>query len=322
MKAIVQDGYCGPEELRLEELPKPDIAADELLVRVKAASVNPFDWHAMRGEPAFARLLIGLRRPKDPIRGIDVAGVVEAVGASVTEFHPGDEVFGHRPRAFAEYVAGKEDRFVKKPSSLSFEEAAGIPVAGMTALQGVRDKGNVQAGQKVLITGASGGVGSFAVQIAKSFGAEVTGVCSTPNVELVHALGADHVIDYTQEDFTRSGKRYDVIAYVAGTHSLRACRRALTPNGTLVRVGSSKRSSFFSVLLGLIAPPVLSRLGSQKVVTYMTDGNKADLLFLTKLVEEGKLKPVVDRTYPLEETPAAIAYQEQGHARGKVIVVV
>jgi NADPH:quinone reductase-like Zn-dependent oxidoreductase len=291
------------------------------LVKVEAASVNPFDWHAMRGEPAFARLLVGLRRPKVPIRGIDMAGVVEAVGATVTEFQPGDDVFGHRPRAFAEYVTGKEDRFAKKPKSLSFEEAAGNSVAGMTGLQGLR-KGGIQAGQRVLITGASGGVGSFAVQIAKSFGAEVTGVCSTPNLELVRSLGADHFIDYTREDFTRSGKRYDLIVYAAGTHSLRACRRALTPSGTLVRVGSSKKSNFFSVLLGLIAPRVLSRLTDQKFVTYMTNGTKADLLFLAELVEHGKLRPIVDRTYPLEETPAAIAYQEQGHARGKVVIVV
>jgi NADPH:quinone reductase-like Zn-dependent oxidoreductase len=322
VRAIVQDGYCGPEELRLEELPKPEVGDDEILVEVKASSVNPFDWHAMRGEPAFARLLVGLRRPKVPIRGLDVAGVVEAVGASVTEFRPGDEVFGHRPRAFAEYVTGKEDRFVKKPASLSFEEAAAIPVAGMTALQGLRDKGGIQADQKVLITGASGGVGSFAVQIAKSFGAEVTGVCSTPNLELVRSLGADHVIDYTKEDFTTSGKRYDLIVYAAGTHSLRECRRVLTPNGTFVGVGSSKTSNFFSVLMGFALPHVMSRFTGQTFATYLTNGNKADLVFLAKLVEEGKLRPVVGRTYPLEQTPAAIAYQELGHARGKVIITV
>jgi NADPH:quinone reductase-like Zn-dependent oxidoreductase len=322
MKAVMQDGYCGPEELRLEEVPEPEIADDEVLVKVKAASVNPFDWHVMRGDPAFARLLVGLRRPKVPIRGVDVAGVVEAVGSSVTEFKTGDEVFGHRPRAFAEYVSGKEDRFIKKPSSLSFEEAAGIPVAGMTALQALRDKGNVQAGQKVLITGASGGVGSFAVQIAKSFGAEVTGVCSTPNLELVRSLGADHVIDYTQEDFTRSGKRYDLIVYAAGTHSLRACRRALMPNGTFVGVGSSKTGNFFSILFGFVRPRLLSRFTSQSFVTFLTDGTEENLVFLAKLVEEGKLKPVVDRTYPLEEAAEALRYQEKGHARGKVILVV
>jgi NADPH:quinone reductase-like Zn-dependent oxidoreductase len=321
MKAVVQDGYCGPEKLRFEDVPKPEIAEDEILVRVKAAAVNPFDWHLMRGDPAFARLMVGLLRPKVPIRGVDVAGVVEAVGSGVTEFQPGDEVFGHRPRAFAEYVSGKEEKFAKKPASLSFEEAAGIPVAGMTALQAVRDKGNVQPGQKVLITGASGGVGSFAVQIAKSFGAEVTGVCSTPNVELVRSLGADHVIDYTQEDFTRSGKRYDLIVYAAGTHSLSDCKRALQPNGTLVGVGNSKHSSFLSVLLGFLTPAIMSRFSSQRFVTFLTNGTKENLLFLAGLVEDGKLRPVVDRTYPLKEASKAIAYQEQGHARGKVGVV-
>jgi len=322
MKAVVQDGYCGPEELRLEEVPTPEIAQDEVLVEVKAAAVNPFDWHCMRGEPAFARLLVGLRRPKVPIRGVDVAGVVDAVGSGVTEFHPGDEVFGHRPRAFAEYVSGKEEKFAKKPASLSFEEAAGIPVAGMTALQAVRDKANVQAGQKVLITGASGGVGSFAVQIAKSFAAEVTGVCSTPNLELVRSLGADHVIDYTKEDFTRSAKRYDVIVYAAGTHSLSECRRALTENGTFVGVGSSKTGGFFSILLSFVKPGLMSRFSSQTFVTFLTNGTKENLLFLAGLVEDGKLRPVVDRTYPLEEAPKAIAYQEEGHARGKVVLVV
>ena len=322
MKAVVQEGYCGPEELRLEEVPKPEIAEDEVLVKVKAASVNPFDWHVMRGDPAFARLMVGLRRPKVSIRGIDVAGIVEAVGTSVTEFQPGDEVFGHRPRAFAEYVTGKEERFAMKPSTLSFEEAAGIPVAGMTALQALRDKGNIRAGQKVLITGASGGVGSFAVQIAKSYGAEVTGVCSTPNLELVRSLGADRVIDYTKEDFTESGKRYDLIVYAAGTHSLRQCRRALTPSGTFVGVGNSKIGNVFSILLSFVKPSIMSRFSSQTFVTFLTNGTKENLLFLAKLAEEGKLRPVVDRMYPLAEAPAAIAYQEQGHARGKVVLVV
>ena len=322
MKAVVQEGYCGPEELRLEEVPKPEIAEDEVLVKVKAASVNPFDWHVMRGDPAFARLMVGLRRPKVPIRGIDVAGSVEAVGSRLTEFQPGDEVFGHRPRAFAEYVTGKEERFAMKPSTLSFEEAAGIPVAGMTALQALRDKGNIRAGQKVLITGASGGVGSFAVQIAKSCGAEVTGVCSTPNLELVRSLGADRVIDYTKEDFTESGKRYDLIVYAAGTHSLRQCRRALTPSGTFVGVGNSKIGNVFSILLSFVKPSIMSRFSSQTFVTFLTNGTKENLLFLAKLAEEGKLRPVVDRMYPLAEAPAAIAYQEQGHARGKVVLVV
>ena len=322
MKAVTQDGYCGPEELRLADVPKPEIAEDEVLVKVRAASVNPFDWHVMRGEPSFARLMVGLRRPKVPIRGVDVAGVVESVGPSVAEFEPGDEVFGHRPRAFAEYVSGQEEKFAKKPPSLSFEEAAGIPVAGMTALQAVRDKARVKAGQRVLVTGASGGVGSFAVQIAKSFGAEVTGVCSTPNVELVRSLGADHVIDYTSEDFTRGGRLYDVIVYAAGMHSLRQCRRALTPDGTFVAVGNSKYGNFFSILLGFVKPSIMSRFTSQTFTKFLTSGDKEKLLFLAHLVEEGKLRPVVDRTYPLADAGEAIRYQEQGHARGKVVLTV
>jgi NADPH:quinone reductase-like Zn-dependent oxidoreductase len=322
MRAVTQDGYCGPESLRLEDVPKPEIGDNEILVSVKAASVNPFDWHAMRGDPFFARFLFGLRRPKNAVRGIDVAGVVEAVGAGVTEFQPGDEVFGHRPRAFAEYVTGTEDRFAKKPPNLSFEEAAGLPVAGMTALQGLRDKGKIGAGQKVLITGASGGVGHLAVQIAKSYGADVTAVCSTPNVELVRSLGADQVIDYTQKDFTRNGNRYDLIAYAAGTHSLAECRRALTPTGTFVAIGSSKTGTLVSVLFGFVRARVLTRLTKQRFESFMTNGTKENLLFLARLAEEGKLKPVVGRTYPLEQAGAAIAEVERGHARGKVVLVV
>jgi len=322
MKAIVQDTYGPPQRLELREVERPEIGDDEVLVRVKASSVNPFDWHVMRGDPFFVRLMVGLRRPKVSIRGIDVAGIVEAVGSAVTGFHPGDEVFGHRPRAFAEFVSGKEQHFAAKPATLSFEEAAAIPVAGMTALQGLRDKGKIEAGQKVLITGASGGVGSFAVQIAKSYGAEVTAVCSTPNVELVRSLGADHVIDYTKEDFTKSGKHYDLIAYAAGTHSLLGVRRALTPHGTFVAIGNSKHSNLLSVLNGLVAPIVLSRLTSQRFVGFLTNGNQEDLVFLKELVEAGKLRPVIDRTYPLSEARDAVAYQERQHARGKVVLAV
>lgn len=322
MKAVVQTKYCGPEDLRLEDIPKPEVGEDDVLVRMRAAAVNPVDWHIMRGDPVLVRLMFGLQRPKTPVRGVDVAGVVEAVGPAVTEFQPGDEVFGHRGRAFAEYVVGKPEHFARKPEGISFEQAAGIGVAGLTAIQALRDHGKLQPGQKVLITGASGGVGSFAVQIAKAMGAEVTGVCSTPNLELVRSLGADHVIDYTQEDFAKSGKRYDLIVYAAGTHSLRACRRALAPNGTYVGVGSSKHGSLLGILLSLVVPGVLSRFSKQTLATFMAKHSKDDLLALKELIETGKLKPVVDRTYPLSETQEAVRYQEQQHARGKVIVTV
>jgi len=322
MKAFVQTRYCGPEELRLEEIPKPEVGEDDVLVRVKATSVNPADWHIMRARPHLVRLMMGLTRPKVPIRGLDVAGVVEAVGPAVTEFQPGDEVFGHKSRAFAEYVVGTEEHFVPKPEPLSFDEAAGIGVAGLTALQGLRDHGKLRAGQKILVTGASGGVGSFAVQIAKAMGAEVTGVCSTEKVELVRSLGADHVIDYTREDFTKRGERYDVIFYAAGTHSLRACLGVLTPEGTYVGVGSSKHGNWIGPVLGIVKPLVVSKFSKHGIATFIAKHSKEDLLYLARLVNEGKLTPVVDRTYPFEEIRDAIAYQEKGHARGKVIVAI
>ncbi len=322
MKAVVQDRYGPPEVLELREVEKPEVDDDGVLVRVRASSVNPYDWHMLRGQPYLVRAMEGVRAPKVSIRGLDVAGVVEAVGSTVKELKPGHEVFGHRPRAFAEYVLGKEQHFAPKPGRINFEQAGGIGVAGFTALQGLRDKADVQAGQKVLITGASGGVGTFAVQIAKALGAEVTGVCSTPRLELVRSLGADHVIDYTREDFTRSGKRYDVIFYGAGNHSLTACRRALTPEGTLLPVGRTKVGNWIRPLLMFLKPLVVSKFVSQRMVPYIANGNKADLLALKELIDDGKVTPVVDRTYPLSEAAEAIAYQEQGHARGKVIVTV
>jgi NADPH:quinone reductase-like Zn-dependent oxidoreductase len=324
MKALMQDRYGGPEVLEVREVDEPELEDDSVLVRVRATSVNPVDWHFMRGEPYIAHVVAGLRRPKNPTRGLDVSGVVERVGPEVTEFKPGDEVFGHRPRSMAELVVGKEEHFASKPERISFEQAGGIGVAGFTALQGLGDKGQIEPGQKVLITGASGGVGSFAVQIAKARGAEVTGVCSTPNVELVRSLGADHVIDYTREDFARSGKRYDVILYAAGTHEFAEIRPALAPEGTLLPIGSSKKTSNWVTPVGIFLKPKLTskRWGSQNVVPYLANGTKDDLLALKKLIDDGKLTPVVDRVYPLSEAREAFAYQEQGHARGKVIITV
>lgn len=320
MKAIVQDRYGPPEVLELRDVAEPQIDDDGVLVRVRASSINPFDWHMMRGTPYIVRAMEGRRAPKVPVRGLDVSGVVERVGANVQELQPGDEVFGHHSRAFAELVAGKEENFVPKPRRISFEQAGGIAVAGFTALQGLRDKADLQAGQKVLITGASGGVGTFAVQIAKAMGAEVTGVCSTPKLELVRSIGADHVIDYTQEDFTGNGKRYDVIFYGAGNHSLTQCRRALTPNGILLTVGRSKIGNWIEPIWMFVKPALVTRFVSQTLIKYLADANKADLLVLKELIDEGKVTPVVDRTYPLEEAAEAVRYQEQGHARGKVIV--
>jgi NADPH:quinone reductase-like Zn-dependent oxidoreductase len=317
MKAIVQERYGPPQVLELKEVDEPELKEDGVLVRVRASSVNPYDWHMMRGQPYVVRAMAGLRGPKVPVRGLDVAGVVERVGPKVDELKPGDEVFGHRPCAFAEYVAGKEEHFAPKPERISFEQAGGIAVAGFTALQGLRDKAEVRAGQKVLVTGASGGVGTFAVQIAKALGAEITAVCSTPNLELVRSLGADHVVDYTREDFTKSGRRYDVIFYGAGNHSLSQCRRALTPEGTLLTVGRTKVGNWIRPLVMFVKPGLYSKFVSQKMVSYLADGNKADLLALRELIEEGKLTPVVDRTYPLSEAAEAVRYQERGHARGR-----
>ena len=321
MKAVVQDRYGSPDELQLREVEKPNVEQDDVLVRVKAVSLNPADWHIMRAQPHLVRAMAGFRRPT-PIRGLDVAGVVEAVGSDVSEFEPGDEVFGHLGRSLAEYVSGKEDRFAAKPERLSFEQAASLGVAGLTALQGLRDHGGVQAGQKVLITGASGGVGSFAVQIAKALGAHVTGVCGTTNMELVRSLGADRVIDYTRENALRRGDRYDVIFYAAGTDSLGACKRCLTPEGTYVGVGSSKHGNWIGPLIGLVLPSVMSRFSSRKFVTFIAKHRKEDLLFLKQLVDEGKLTPVVARTYSLEEAPEAMRFLETQHPGGKVVVTV
>ena len=320
MKAIVTEKYGAPDVLKFEEVQKPAPGENELLIQVQAAAANAGDWHLLRGDPFLVRLMFGLLKPKIKILGADVAGRVEAIGNNVTQFQPGDEVFGDLSGsgfgAFAEYVAVPEDAVALKPARLTFEEAAAVPSAAITALQGLRDQGHAlrQAGQKVLVNGASGGVGSFAVQIAKSFGAEVTGVCSTRNVEMVRSLGADHVIDYTQEDFTQNGQRYDLILDAAAYRSLSAYKPALAPEGIYVMVGGGT-AQFFQAML-------LSMTGNKKMVTFVKKSNQEDLVVLKELLEAGQVTPVIDRCYPLSETPEAIRYLEQGHASGKVIVTV
>lgn len=320
MKAIVSRCYGSPEVLKLEEIAKPTAADDEVLVKVHAASLNPLDWHYMRGKPYIMRMSSGLGAPTDTRVGVDFAGTVEAVGKNVKRFKPGDEVFGGRSGALAEYVTVREDRALAlKPANLTFEQAASIPIAAVTALQGLRDKGRIQPGHKVLINGASGGVGTFAVQIAKTFGADVTGVCSTRNVELVRSLGADHVIDYTREDFTQSGQRYDLILDNVGNHSLLASRRVLRPNGTLVIVGGP-----IGDWLGPMARPlkamIVAPFVSEELVMIFAELNQQDLNVLGDLMRAGKVTPVIDRRYTLAEVPVAIGYLEEGRARGKVVV--
>jgi NADPH:quinone reductase-like Zn-dependent oxidoreductase len=326
MKAIVYHNYGSPDVLRLEEIEKPVPTDDQVLIRVRAASVNPLDWHYMEGTPYIVRLIdSGLLKPKVTRLGVDYAGTVEAVGKNVTQFKPGEEVFGGKTGAFAEYVCVLADRaVVLKPANLTFEQAASIPIAAITALQGLRDKGKVQPGQKVLINGASGGVGTFAVQIAKSFGADVTGVCSGRNVEMVRSLGADHVIDYTKEDFTKSGQRYDVILDNVGNHSLLACRRALSPQGKYVLIGGGGPGDqgLIGPLVNPIKALVLSPFVSQDMGMMLAELNQKDLTILGDLMQAGKVTPVIDRTYTLSQLPEAIRYLEEGHARGKVVITV
>jgi NADPH:quinone reductase-like Zn-dependent oxidoreductase len=326
MKAIVYCDY-GVANLKLQDIEKPTPADDQLLVRVHAASVNPYDWHFVEGTPYVMRAIagVGLRKPKDIRLGVDFAGTVEAVGKNVTQFKPGDEVFGGRGGAFAEYVCPRATRAVTlKPANVTFEEAASVNIAGITALQALRDKGKIQPGQKVLINGASGGVGTFAVQIAKSFGADVTGVCSTRNVDLVKSLGADHVIDYTKEDFTKSAERYDVMLDNVGNRSLSECRRVLTPKGKYVLVGGGGASEqgFLGGLGKALWAVVYAKFVNQQMGMMMADANGKDLTILADMMQSGKLKPVIDRTYKLAEVPEAVRYVEQGHARGKVVISV
>jgi NADPH:quinone reductase-like Zn-dependent oxidoreductase len=323
MKGITYRCYGSPDVLRYEDIPKPTAADDEVLVKVHAASVNPLDWHYMEGTPYMVRMDAGFGKPQNPRLGVDFAGTVEAVGRNVTRFKPGDEVFGGKFGAFAEYVAVREDRAIAlKPGNLTFEQAASVPIAAITALQGLRDKGQIRAGQKVLINGASGGVGTFAVQIAKSFGADVTGVCSTRNVELVRSIGADHVIDYTKEDFTKGQQRYDLIVDIVGTHSVLEYKRVLNPKGTLVMIGSTTPGNWFGWLADPLEALMLSPFMSQKFSMMLTDFNKDDLATLGTLMQSGKVTPVIDRRYKLSETPTALGYLEAGHARGKVVLTV
>jgi NADPH:quinone reductase-like Zn-dependent oxidoreductase len=319
MKAFVQERYGSADVLQLKQIDKPPVGDGAALVRVHATSVNPADWHAISGTPFVARLAFGVGKPKNPVPGTDLAGVVEAVGKDVTKLRPGDEVFGSSVGAFAEYACTPEDRLVPKPANLTFEQAAAIPIAATTALQGLRDWGQLRAGRTVLVIGASGGVGTFAVQIAKSLGAEVTGVCSTRNVEMVRSLGADHVIDYTQQDPLLGGKRYDLIFQLAGTASPSRCRRALTTKGTLVLSSGDGR---FAGIGRMAAAAVSGPFVSQALVMRVAKLNQTDLLALTELIGAGKVKPVIDRTFAFGETPAAVRYCEEGHTRGKVVITV
>jgi NADPH:quinone reductase-like Zn-dependent oxidoreductase len=321
MRAIVHDAYGPPDVLRVREIDKPVIKADQVLVRVHAAGLHVGDSFGVRGAPFPMRLATGLLKPRYGVPGFDVAGVVEAVGNNVTQFRPGDEVFGACRGACAEYASASEDKLALKPTNLALEEAAAIPTSALAALHALRDAGKVEPGQRVLINGASGGVGTFAVQIAKSFGAHVTGVCGTTNVSMVRSIGADNVIDYTQEDFTQGGQTYDLILDNVENRSLADCRRALTPAGTLV-LNSGTGAQGLALLVRLVTPLVLAPVVRQRLRRYLSVPKHEDLVLLKGLVEAGKLRPVIDRTYPLRETPAALAYIEGGHARGKVVVTV
>ncbi len=324
MNAIVHDEYGSPGDvLELGDAARPAVGDDEMLVRVRAASVNPYDWHFVTGLPYFGRMMFGLRKPKAKTIGTDVAGQVEAVGAKVTLFRPGDEVFGEvGTGSCAEYVAASEKSVAPKPGNLTFQQAAAVPLAALTALQGLRDKGRIQPGQKVLINGASGGVGTFAVQLAASFGAQVTGVCSTRNVDMVRSIGAEHVVDYTQEDFTRGGQRYDLMLDLIGNHSPSKCRRILKPKGVYVASFGQPDHRWLGPVAQLLRMRLLSPFVPQKMVTFVAKVNQADLHSLKDLIEAGEVTPVIDRTYSLGNVPEAIGYLEEGHASGKVVITV
>ena len=321
MKAIVQERFGPPEVLRLADIDTPEVGADDVLVRVHAAALNPADWHFLRGDPLVARLMgIGLTKPKDRVAGSDAAGVVDAVGSKVRELQPGDEVLGFVRGAFAELACAAHDKVVPKPADLTFEQAAAVPIAATTALRGIRDVGEVKAGQRVLVNGAGGGVGTFAIQIAAAMGAEVTGVCSTGNVELVRSIGAAHVIDYTTEDFTDGRIRYDVILDNVSSLPLKRLRRALTPKGTLVLNGGGSPGHVFGPIAGILKAIIANLFVSQRLRPLPSKQDQEELLDVTRLIAEGKLTPVVDRTYPLGETAEGLRHVEQGHTRGKIVV--
>jgi NADPH:quinone reductase-like Zn-dependent oxidoreductase len=323
MKAIVRDAYGTADGLELRDIELPGIGAGEVLVRVHAAGVDRGVWHVMTGLPYPIRLAgYGLRAPRNPVLGADLAGVVEAVGDDVTRFEPGDEVFGIGNGSYAEYVRAAESKLAPKPTNLTFEQAAAIAISGLTALQGLRDHGKVEPGQKVLIGGASGGVGTYAVQLAKAFGADVTAVCSTAKVDMVRSLGADHVIDYSRDDFADGEQRYDVILDIGGNPSLARLRRALAPNGTLVIAGGETSGRWLGGSDRQVRALMVSPFVAQKLGTFVSRENRDDMIVLKELIEAGKIMPVIDRTYPLIEAPQAIRYVQQGRARGKVVVTV
>jgi NADPH:quinone reductase-like Zn-dependent oxidoreductase len=322
VKATVYHRFGSPDVLQLQDVDQPAVTDDDVLVRVRASSVNPAEWFAVTGTPYIARPAMGLRRPRQAVPGADFAGTVEAVGSAVTDLRPGDAVFGGTSSgAFAEYVCVRQT-VVPKPANLTFEQAAAVPTAAVTALQGLRDHGRLRPGQTVLINGASGGVGTFAVQLAKAFGAEVTGVCSTHNVDLVRSLGADHVVDYTREDFTRSGRRYDLLLDVAGNRSWSDCKRVLGKDATLVLIGGPKTNPWVGPLGHVASVRLASLRASQKVVFFVAKFNREDFLVLQELLETEKVTPVIDRRYELSEVPAALSYLGEGHARAKVIITV
>jgi NADPH:quinone reductase-like Zn-dependent oxidoreductase len=334
VNAVVYSSFGSPDVLEVKDVEKLAPKDDEVLIEVRAASVNPLDGALVKGMPYIVRVLFGLRKPKDTRLGVDVAGQVEAVGRNVTQFKPGDEVFGaciNDPQAsavkvwipqgaFAESVCAPQSILALKPDNVTFEQAASVPVAAFTALQGLRDQGRIQPGHRVLINGAAGGVGTFAVQIAKSLRAEVTGVCSTRNVDMIRSIGADHVIDYTQEDFTKRGRRYDLLLDCVGNHSLSACRRILNPQGIGIMVGDLSGRGMIGILTRLITAVLLSRLAGPKLLTFLARPSHEDLVILRDLMKDGKVRPVIDRCYSLNEVPAALRYLQERHARGKVVI--
>jgi NADPH:quinone reductase-like Zn-dependent oxidoreductase len=325
MKAIVYEGFGSPDILKCQDIEKPTPGDNEVLIKVRAASINPLDWKMMKDAPFLIRILLGLGKPKLKRPGVDVAGELEAIGRNITQFKPGDKVFGTCMGAFAEYatsasVFGLKSALVAKPENVTFEQAASAPVAALTALQGLRDKGHIQAGQKVLVNGAAGGVGTFAVQLARIFGADVTGVCSTVNVDMIRSIGANRVIDYTQNDFTRSEERYDLFLDCVGNHSLSACRGVLNPKGMLVMVGAPDDGRVLAFITRMIAALVWSWFGAKKMIFFIARMNKDDLITVGEFIAAGKLTPVIDKRYTLSETREAFLYAEKGHARGKILI--